>query len=86
MQPLIVADQVVQGVSDFLRAAFPSSTQGFDQLIETFLNTPDKLFHGPYLSIPLPFRPLLAIVRADERVAQLPLVSGPSIQRTRTLA
>jgi len=56
MQPLIVADQVVQGVSDFLRAAFPSSTPGFDQLIETFLNTPDKLFHGPYLSIPLPFR------------------------------
>lgn len=56
MQPLIVADQVVQGVSDFLRAAFPSSTQGFDQLIETFLETPDTLFHGPYLTIPLPFR------------------------------
>ena len=57
MQPLIVADQVVQGVSDFLRAAFPSSTRGFDQLIESFLTRPDTLFHGPYLSIPLPFRP-----------------------------
>lgn len=57
MQPLIVADQVIQGVSDFLRAAFPSSTRGFDQLIESFLSTPDTLFHGPYLSIPLPFRP-----------------------------
>jgi len=29
MQPLIVSQQVTQGVADFLRTAFPSTTPGF---------------------------------------------------------
>ena len=37
MQPLIVAQQVTQGVADFLRTAFPSTTPGFIGLLERFL-------------------------------------------------
>ncbi len=57
MQPLIVAQQLTQGVADFLKTAFPSTTQGFAGLIERFLEQPENLFKGPYLSVPLPFRP-----------------------------
>lgn len=56
MQPLILADQLTRGVADFLRAAFPSSTPGFDGLLERFLARPGNLFKGPYLTLPLPFR------------------------------
>ena len=34
MQPLIVSQQITQGVADFLRAAFPATTPGFDGLIQ----------------------------------------------------
>lgn len=57
MQPLIVAQQVTQGVSDFLRTAFPSTTPGFIGLLERFLADRDNIFKGPYLTVPLPFRP-----------------------------
>ena len=56
MQPLILADQITRGAADFLRAAFPSSTPGFDGLLERFLARPGNLFKGPYLTLPLPFR------------------------------
>lgn len=56
MQPLIVAQQVTQGVADFLRTAFPSTTPGFIGLLDRFLAQRDNLFKGPYLSVPLPFR------------------------------
>ena len=105
MQPLIVSRQVVQGVKDFLRAAFSGpdmpvggmtgadTTAGvfhghqpaglplsqaagesvpsaghqpqppetsFDGLIDRFIDTDGNLFRGPYLTLPLPFRPQLA--------------------------
>lgn len=56
MQPLIVANQVTQGVADFLRTAFPSTTPGFIGLLDRFLDQRDNLFKGPYLTVPLPFR------------------------------
>lgn len=56
MQPLIVAQQVTQGVSDFLRTAFPSTTPGFVGLLDRFLEQRENLFKGPYLTVPLPFR------------------------------
>ena len=56
MQPLIVAQQVTQGVADFLRTAFPSTTPGFIGLLERFLEQRDNIFKGPYLTVPLPFR------------------------------
>lgn len=56
MQPLIVAQQVTQGVADFLRTAFPSTTAGFEGLLERFLAQRGSVFKGPYLTVPLPFR------------------------------
>ncbi|HBO5084874.1 TPA: DEAD/DEAH box helicase [Pseudomonas aeruginosa] len=56
MQPLIVSQQLTQGVADFLRTAFPSTTNGFDGLLERFLAQRSNVFKGPYLSLPLPFR------------------------------
>ncbi|MGV6943319.1 DEAD/DEAH box helicase, partial [Stenotrophomonas maltophilia] len=56
MQPLIVSQQITQGVADFLRAAFPATTPGFDGLIQRFLADRDRVFKGPYLTLPLPFR------------------------------
>jgi DEAD/DEAH box helicase domain-containing protein len=56
MQPLIVSRQITQGVADFLRAAFPATTPGFDGLIDRFLADRDRVFKGPYLTLPLPFR------------------------------
>ena len=56
MQPLIVANQVTQGVADFLKTAFPSTTPGFIGLLDRFLDKRENLFKGPYLTVPLPFR------------------------------
>lgn len=56
MQPLIVSQQLTQGVADFLRTAFPSTTPGFDGLVERFLAERSNIFKGPYLTVPLPFR------------------------------
>lgn len=56
MQPLIVSQQIIQGVADFLRTAFPSTTPGFEGLLERFLAERSNIFKGPYLTVPLPFR------------------------------
>ncbi len=56
MQPLIVAGELTQGVADFLKTAFPSTTPGFAGLVERFLEQPDNLIKGPYLTVSLPFR------------------------------
>lgn len=56
MQPLIVSQQVTQGVADFLRTAFPSTNSGFEGLLERFLAERTNIFKGPYLTLPLPFR------------------------------
>jgi DEAD/DEAH box helicase domain-containing protein len=56
MQPLIVSQQITQGIADFLRAAFPATMPGFDGLIQRFLADRDRVFKGPYLTLPLPFR------------------------------
>lgn len=56
MQPLIVANEVRRSVADFLSTAFPSTTSGFQGLIDRFLGQPGNLFRGPYLSVALPFR------------------------------
>lgn len=56
MQPLILAEQTRQGVSDFLSSTFPATTTGFSDLLTRFLAEPDSLAKGPYISISLPFR------------------------------
>lgn len=59
MQPLIVAEQVRQGVADFLTSTFPGTTPGFESLMQSFLAVPGNLAQGPYLTVALPFRKCL---------------------------
>lgn len=56
MIPSVLAEQLEQGIKDFLRTTFPSSTPLFHGLIDKFLETEGNLFKGPYLSLFLPFR------------------------------
>lgn len=66
MLPTLVANEMREAVSQFLRSAFPIATPFFQQtenapagahaLIEDLINRPGALFKGPYLDIKLPFR------------------------------
>ncbi|MGB3494947.1 MAG: DEAD/DEAH box helicase [Elainellaceae cyanobacterium] len=56
MIPSVVATQVRNCVSDYLRTTFRPTTPGFEHLVDRFLDTPDHICKGPYLSIGLPFR------------------------------
>jgi DEAD/DEAH box helicase domain-containing protein len=56
VQPLIVAEQVREGVADFLATTFPATTPGFETVMAAFLAAPGALARGPYVSIGLPFR------------------------------
>lgn len=55
MNPSVLAHQLQQAVSDYLRLSFETTTPFFDGLLERFLTTPGLLAKGPYLSIKLPF-------------------------------
>lgn len=55
MIPAALARQLRQGLADFLRFSFRSSTPGFTGLIEDFIARPGALDRGPYLSLALPF-------------------------------
>jgi len=55
MNPSVLAQQLQQAVSDYLRLSFETTTPFFDGLLERFLSTPGLLAKGPYLSIKLPF-------------------------------
>lgn len=54
MLPSVLASQIQHGVEDFLRTTFSISTPFFKGLMDRFMET-GELFHGPYLSIHLPF-------------------------------
>jgi DEAD/DEAH box helicase domain-containing protein len=56
MIPSVLTHQVQRGVKDLLRTTFPVATPHFHRLIETLIERAESLFHGPYLSINLPFR------------------------------
>jgi len=60
MQPLIVADQIRQGIADFLATTFAGTTPGFENLMRNFLAAPGKVARGPYVTIALPFRKMPA--------------------------
>ena len=55
MIPSVLAQQLRQGVEDFLRTTFPISTPFFDGLIDRLLAEEGSVFKGPYLSMQLPF-------------------------------
>ena len=55
MNPSVLARQSKQAVNDYLRLSFATTTPYFDGMLERFIETPDGVSKGPYLSIKLPF-------------------------------
>ena len=47
MLPSVVATQVRNCVSDYLRTTFRPTTPGFEALMERFIDTPDSYCKGP---------------------------------------
>ncbi|WP_413167869.1 DEAD/DEAH box helicase [Capilliphycus salinus ALCB114379] len=56
MIPSVVAGQIRNCVSDYLRTTFRPTTPGFESLIERFLENPENAHRSPYISLGLPFR------------------------------
>ena len=56
MLPSILAREVQMALRDQLRASFAPTTKSFDRLIEDFVEAPDALIKGPWLTLELPFR------------------------------
>ena len=56
MLPSILAREVQTNLRDQLRASFAPTTKSFDRLIEDFVEAPDTLIKGPWLTLELPFR------------------------------
>ena len=80
MIPSVLAQQVRQGVEDFLRTTFPTSTPYFAGMMERFLARDHELFQGPYLSLRLPFR--FGVGNRD-RFAGIPLAFTPYLHQER---
>ena len=56
MIPAALTAMLQQGVADFLRMSFWSSTPGMESVIERFLATEGSVLKGPFVSVKLPFR------------------------------
>jgi DEAD/DEAH box helicase domain-containing protein len=56
MLPSILAKQLEEGLSDYIKTTFPMTTPGFKNSIANLLATKDSVFHEPYVSVRLPFR------------------------------
>ena len=56
MIPSALSRQLQQGLADFLRFSFWSSTPGMENVIEHLLRDDAMLLKGPYVSLKLPFR------------------------------
>ena len=80
MIPSVLAQQVRQGVEDFLRTTFPTSTPYFAGMMDRFLERDHELFQGPYLSLRLPFR--LGKGNRDQ-FAGIPLAFTPYLHQER---
>jgi DEAD/DEAH box helicase domain-containing protein len=56
MLPSILAKQLKEGLSDYIKTTFPMTTPGFKDSIPNLLATKDSVFHEPYVGVRLPFR------------------------------
>jgi DEAD/DEAH box helicase domain-containing protein len=56
MLPSILAKQLREGLSDYIKTTFPMTTPGFAGSLDRFLETSNAVFHDPYVSVRLPFR------------------------------
>ena len=55
MIPSALSGQLQQGLADFLRFSFWSSTPGMEHVINDLIDEPGGLLKGPYISLKLPF-------------------------------
>jgi len=55
MIPSALSAQLQQGLVDFLRFSFWSSTPGMEQVIDDLMAEPGALVKGPYIGVKLPF-------------------------------
>ena len=56
MLPSILARQLREGLSDYIKTTYPMTTPAFIGSIPNLLETKDSVFHDPYISIRLPYR------------------------------
>ena len=56
MLPSVLTDQLQQGVEDFLRTTFPTTTANFHGVLDRFFEREGSVFKGPYVNVDLPFR------------------------------
>lgn len=57
MIPAALVGQLEQGIGDFLRASFESTTPGFESAIADLVAERGAVTKGPYVQVFLPFRP-----------------------------
>jgi len=69
MIPSALSSQLEQGIADFLRVSFWSSTPGMEGVMEGLIQTPGGIFKGPFVSVKLPF----ALGRGQEFFPEVPL-------------
>jgi DEAD/DEAH box helicase domain-containing protein len=80
MIPSVVATQVRNCVSDYLRTTFRPTTPGFEDLMERFIEKSENFYKGPYISLGLPFR--AGTVGADY-FPEIPLGFTPHLHQER---
>lgn len=74
MLPAMLAREIEQGLGDFLKAAFHTSSKRFRNIMEQFMNERGNLFKGPYLSFDMPFE---KTANQDEPFPRIPLGFRP---------
>ena len=73
--PLALAQEIKEGVKEFLHNSFKPSTPAFENLITDFTSDPDNLFRGPYIGVDLPFS---TAASDEEYFPSVPLGHRPS--------
>ncbi|KAB2928361.1 MAG: DEAD/DEAH box helicase [Candidatus Contendobacter sp.] len=57
MIPSLVAQEITEGLRQYLITGFEPANPTFRGIVRAFLDQPGSLYKGPYLSLGLPFRP-----------------------------
>lgn len=56
MIPSVLAEQIQNGLKDYLDTTFPITNLVFKDSLRNMLSEPKKVFHEPYVAVRLPFR------------------------------
>jgi DEAD/DEAH box helicase domain-containing protein len=57
MLPSILARQIKEGLIEYINAVYPITTDIFADSMQQILQDKDLVFHNPYVTVKLPFRP-----------------------------